>query len=345
MKRTLHDLLVAAGLDGKAPREIPDDAILILENYGAVPPAVQKSGYYVWNRGFNFVVLGRDGAPDYFCKCRPTADANLERETAVLQALNRDPELRGVVPWVSGARDGEVQLQLSEFLPGSPYEQAVPRLTERAWVESLTQILGVARTVSTRATNLLPALLTAPVSLHVAAANALTQLGGAGVAADVLESIDRALAGAGSLPPLLQHGDLWPGNVLWHRGSWRLLDFETFGIVQTPLYDVCHFVRNCWSLREPRAAATTTWMARLPSGAQDAELCRRIMLREARQLQLTPVQATGVLLYYVVDVTAQLIRRGAPQVAWAPLIREVLAAADLLRGGAALEQAVFLEPL
>jgi len=343
MKRKLRELLVAADLDGDLTREIRDDGILTLENYGAIPPAVRRSGYYVWNRGFNVLLLGRDDAPRYFCKCRPIADANLERETSVLHALNHDPELRSVVPRTRGARDGEVQLQLSEFMPGRPYEYTLPGMTERAWVESMAQILGVARTVSTRAAHLLPGLLTepAPVMLRVAAADALTELGAAGVAEDVLQRLDRGLARAGSVPPVLQHGDLWPANVLWHEGSWRLLDFEIFGIVQIPLYDVCHFVRNCWSLREPHAAAAATWVARLASDARDADLCRRAILREARNLGLEPAQAAGVLAYYVVDLTAQLIRRGTPRVAWDPLVREVRAAADLLHGGATLHDAVF----
>src|SRR5438309_489902 len=209
-------------------REIPEDGILIVENYGAIPPAVRRSGCYVWNRGFNVVLLGRDDAPRYFCKCRPIADANLERETAVLRALHSDPELCTIVPRASGARDSEVQLQLNEFVTGWPYERALPRLTELAWVESMAQILSVARMVSRRATDLLPSLLTtpAPAPLCVAAANALRELGAVGLAADVLQGLERALAGAGAVPPLLQHGDLWPGNVLWHHGSWRLLDFE-----------------------------------------------------------------------------------------------------------------------
>src|SRR5207302_1801795 len=191
-------------------------------------------------------------------------EANLERETAGLRALHSDPELCTIVPRASAARDSEVQLQLNEFVTGWPYERALPRLTELAWVESMAQILSVARMVSRRATDLLPSLLTtpAPAPLCVAAANALRELGAVGLAADVLQGLERALAGAGAVPPLLQHGDLWPGNVLWHHGSWRLLDFEVFGIVQTPLYDVCHFVRNCWTLREPRVAGHATTAVR-----------------------------------------------------------------------------------
>ena len=162
MKRSLRQLLIAADLDGDLTRDMPHDGILILENYGAIPPAVRKSGYYVWNRGFNILLLGRDDVPRYFCKCRPIADANLARETSVLLTLNRDPELRPVVPRTSGARDEEVQLQLSEFMSGEPYERTLPGLTQQAWLESMGQILGVARMVSARATKLLPDLVTAP---------------------------------------------------------------------------------------------------------------------------------------------------------------------------------------
>src|SRR3989440_6747384 len=158
MKRKLRELLAAAGLDGHLVGAIRDGGLLILQNYGAIPPAVRKSGYYVWNRGFNVLLLGPDNAPRYFCKCRPIADANLERETTVLQALQRDPELCPVVPRTSGARDREMQLQLGEVMTGRPYEYTVPRLTERAWVASMGQILDVARTVATRAGSLLPGL-------------------------------------------------------------------------------------------------------------------------------------------------------------------------------------------
>jgi len=343
MKRKLRELLTAAGLDGDPVGEIRDGGFLILQNYGAIPPAVRKSGYYVWNRGFNVLLLGPDNAPRYFCKCRPIADANLERETTVLQAFNRDPDLRTVVPRTSGVRDGEVQLQVGEFIRGRPYEYTVARLTERAWVASMGQILDVARTVSTRAGSLLPGLLSAPApaTLRAAATDALTELGAAGLAEDALQVLDRALARAGSVPPLLQHGDLWPANVLGHHETWWLLDFETFGIVQVPLYDVYHFVRNCWTLREPDAAASTAWVTRLASDAPDAELCRRTILYQARQLGLGPTEAAGVLAYYVVDVTAQFMRRGARRTIWEPLMREVRAAADLLRGGAALHDAMF----
>ena len=41
-----------------------------------------------------------------------------------------------------------------------------------------------------------------------------------------------------SLPVIPQHGDLFPGNLLVHEGRWRMVDWESFGIVDFPFYDL-----------------------------------------------------------------------------------------------------------
>src|SRR6266513_549367 len=272
----LSQLLAACSVEGDLVGPIRWSEAVILQNYGAIPPAVGKRGFYVWNRGFNLLLLGRGGVPLYFCKCRPAADHNLGRETAVLKALNRDLELSSVAPWTRGARSGELQLQVSEFVPGDPYALDVPGLGERQWAASMRDILTVARRVSIRAAALLPDFLagTDPVVLHEVAAPSLAELGSAGLGEDQLRALDAAIRRAGTLPRLLQHGDLWPPNILWHQGSWRLLDFESFGRVQVPLYDVHHFVRTCWSLRRRRFEATTGgWLDHLASRDREAALC------------------------------------------------------------------------
>ena len=314
----------------------------MVQNYGTIPPAVEKHGFYVWNRGFNLLLLGRDGVPRYFCKCRPTADHNLARETAVLQALNRDAELSGVAPWTRGARCEELQLQVSEYIPGQSYTQTVPRLGENAWTASMGEILALARRVSSRAPSLVPDLLAGAglVALHDGVAEALGELAAAGLSEGQLGALEAALRRAGTLPRLLQHGDLWPANVLWHRGSWRLLDFESFGRVQVPLYDVYHFVRTCWFLRQPRLDVAGAWLDCLASDDGAADPCRRTMRREARELGLNAAQAIGALVYYLVDIAAQFHKRGLPRSFWEPLALEVRRVADALNAGTPLEELV-----
>ena len=41
-----------------------------------------------------------------------------------------------------------------------------------------------------------------------------------------------------SLPVIPQHGDLFPGNMLSDRGHWRVLDWESFGNIDLPFYDL-----------------------------------------------------------------------------------------------------------
>jgi Phosphotransferase enzyme family len=41
-----------------------------------------------------------------------------------------------------------------------------------------------------------------------------------------------------TLPVIPQHGDLYDGNLLHHRGAWRVIDWETFGAVDLPAYDL-----------------------------------------------------------------------------------------------------------
>jgi len=222
----------------------------------------------------------------------------------------------------------------------------LPRLSQRNWAASMGEILAMARRLSTRATLLLPHLLAdpRPVALHEAAAGGLTELAAAGLGDSLLRLVNAGLQRADPVPRLLQHGDLWPGNVLWHQGTWRLLDFEIFGRIQVPLYDVCHFVRTCWSLREHGSEEPTAWVDRVLWDARDAQPCRSMIRREACALGLTATQAAGALLYYLVDIAAQFRRRGLPRESWQPLIQDVRRAAEALAAGISLEDVVWGRP-
>lgn len=41
-----------------------------------------------------------------------------------------------------------------------------------------------------------------------------------------------------SLPVIPQHGDLFPGNLLVHNERWHVVDWESFGVVDFPFYDL-----------------------------------------------------------------------------------------------------------
>jgi thiamine kinase-like enzyme len=41
-----------------------------------------------------------------------------------------------------------------------------------------------------------------------------------------------------ALPAIPQHGDLFPSNILTHRREWYVVDWESFGMVNLPFYDL-----------------------------------------------------------------------------------------------------------
>ncbi len=65
-----------------------------------------------------------------------------------------------------------------------------------------------------------------------------------------------------SLPVIPQHGDFFSGNLLLHKEHWHIVDWETFGFVDLPLYDLFTF---CLSLLRAGAGNPETWPASLPS--------------------------------------------------------------------------------
>lgn len=68
----------------------------------------------------------------------------------------------------------------------------------------------------------------------------LAQFGqSASVADECARLLDRANASwLDSQPVIPQHGDLFPGNLLHYGQQWHVLDWESFGIVDLPFYDL-----------------------------------------------------------------------------------------------------------
>jgi hypothetical protein len=105
----LRDL--ARQLDGAAADW--HDAI-VQQNYGAVPIGSARAGELPSLRGFNLLLLARDGTPRHFAKCRPLAADELARETAVVRQLSASAAgrrhsgmSRQALAWFSfGARNG-----------------------------------------------------------------------------------------------------------------------------------------------------------------------------------------------------------------------------------------------
>ena len=345
MNQELRELLAIARIDGGNGAAVTGSdwsRIVLLKNWGGIPPLRRLANTYLESCGFNFLLLGPDGAPTHFCKCRPATSMALQHEIAVLAALSHDAELSRAVPKTWGVRSGGLQLLISAYVPGTPFDHTVARLSAGQWAGTMSQILAVTRRVAQRAAETLPNLLGRgePIGLREAARGSLAYLESVGLGRGSLRSLETALGAGGTLHGSPQHGDLWPSNVVHSGGSWWLLDFEVFGEVQVPLYDVCHFVRTCSDLRygAGRRATAGRWIDRLMAGGAESEACRGTIAAVARQHALGPREVVGALAYYLIDVATQFHKRGGPRWYWEPHVLEVKRLAEVLGAGVDLER-------
>ena len=111
-----------------------------------------------------------------------------------------------------------------------------------AWAKSVREILSATDLVCSRAAALMPELLNRETSVELSkiAAPYLTHLRSAGMSSKWVRALEATVDVANPARPRIQHGDLWPSNIIRGRRGWCLLDFEMFGAIQVPLCDVYH---------------------------------------------------------------------------------------------------------
>lgn len=344
MNSTLVEMLTAAGEQTRTstgtaagvPELRDSDAwrrVLVVNNLGAVP-GDQTCGDIVANRGFNFVVLDEHGRPAFFCKCRPRSAA-YEGPSSLAARLSRVPELADIVPRTWSVHTDIMDMEVSRYLRGDLLERRVAAMGTPALGAAFTDILAAAATISSHAARLEPCLLDgAPdVALIDAAEWILEALVDAGVESPRISTLARALTVAGRIPRALQHGDLWPRNALLAAGHWHILDFEQYGRVQIPLYDVLHLVMTSWHARRGPRRGRSTWLGDLTRANAESDVYRAALRRSGQQAALTPLQAGGALVYYFADIAARMCRRGVSASYTAPYLLEVRRLAEWIDDG------------
>jgi hypothetical protein len=344
MNRELLRLLDSVRADATSGRALRWDDVLIVQNTGPVAGAARPEGDFTWNRGFNFVLLNRDGAPTHYCKCRTVPNEQMAVETVILEALGADRLIRHLVPYASAAQGEHLQLQISTYLPGVPFSEVIGQLSEQEWLAATRHILESADAVSARAIAVVPQLHDAgstPLMLDEAARPHLEYLASVGMYPEHLDALTGALHRAGEVRGWPQHGDLWPGNVLWDRGAPRLIDFEIFGEIHVPLYDVLHWLRVCFGFRPDAVSPDRPRLAWVDALAHDTPAVRKsraLISMSARRRRLNSRGTVGALVYYVVDIAARIHRRGTAGAAPSRMLSEVERLAELLLEGVPLEQ-------
>lgn len=342
MKSRLQALLQDIHLpDGRTGGAFDWDQIMIVENIGRVPAPVSIAGDFLWNRGFKVLLLDRAGVPVYICKCRAPSDVWLRRETEIRALLCADLRLKYVIPWTSGIRTDEIQLQISRYVDGSLYDTLVPTLSLAGWVASIRSILQGANLACTTYEELSDTEYGKTLHTLDVAEPFLKDLASAGVSRSALEPIEDCLRRTTPVRAMVQHGDLWPRNIIHDGESWWLLDFEYLGETRVPLYDVYQLLRTCVLLRHRQpSGAEPTWFDCMSSGDPLALSTRELVRSAAASLGVQADQAMGCLACYLVEITGRLLRRRAPAKFCRSFVTELEHVGTAIKKGVDLE-AVF----
>lgn len=344
MNRELSNLLAQCDPCGQ-PASGAWHHFLVLKNKGGIPAPDSQAPDFRWHRGFNVVLLDKRGRPVRYCKCRPGSDERLRYENAVLDALSPDPSLARIIPRTRGAAKGDLQIQVSVYVPGVVFESMLPGMNLARWKASTCEILMAACLVSDRARATLPRFRqsAAHISPFEAASQALAQLASWETDPENLRLLETVLRRTPPLPRSPQHGDLWPANVLRYEDAWWILDFEVFGKVEVPMYDVYHLVRTGMGSRESKAGASS-WVDRMAQQDAAARCSRDVIRKMAGHYGLSREQAVGAAVFFIVHVAAAFRTSKKRTGVWRPLMAEVDRLAARLQAGSALDSMLLGPP-
>ena len=329
MNDELRALLTLLGVEGL---ESPDawKRVLMVLNHGCVPA---RHGMPDW--GFKLLILDDQGRPEWFGRCSWTSRVEMERETTVLEALTADPYGRERIPEVRTGHTPRLFLQISRHLGVRAYGGALPRRSPRQWSDDVAGIVDVSEALMARATVLLPELRThSTADARQSSVRAdLARITAAGVSSEALSGVAAALDRVRDLPFTLQHGDLWPANVLRRDGRWWLIDFAECGFVWVPLYDVFHMLHNA------PPAARHAWYGSEHERVMDEWSRTRwsLLRRFAGALGLSRRDVGTCLVFYLVHLAAYRLRPGVPLMWSTRLLESIERVGRQLAAGAEVE--------
>jgi len=336
MNAELRRLLVEAGYALAGSRDA-EGRILVINNQGSIPPSRDVPRDFA-QKGFKLLLLGENGKPTHFARCGATDDHALAREGEILERLCRVPSLERTVPHTRTARSSMLQVQLNAYIAGRLYQQSFGRRSPRRWQEEVAEIMEVRWHVSTQAAATMPKLLVGGplVRLVDEAGPQLAKLRESGVASRDIVAVEQALADGGELPRVLQHGDLWPGNVIRAGGSWWLIDFAEFAQVQVPMYDLFHMLQ--YNPGRTRADTRHAWFTFGEGAIQDqwTAASRAIVHGHAKKRGYQPSQVGAALVHYLVHISAYRLREGVLRQYGEMYVKELSRVAGELRRGASL---------
>ncbi len=339
MNPELRALLGRLALPGAGEPDLWRRTVM-LKNYGSIPMGPGQTADSA-TLGFLLLFLDEHGKPAHYAKCRPLEDDGFRRECRVIDGLHEDPVVGEYVLQARTGRSVHLRAHVSRHLEVPRLDRQMQDRTPERWKRTTRQVVGAASAVCVRAGEVLPDLAPdeATLLLDEEGRSRMPALLEAGVDREVLDRLVDELAGV-TVPPVTQHGDLWPGNVFWRSdGTGRLVDLERLGVVEVPLFDAFHML---WSSARIRGdAGGGPWIPFHepgPTRRRDSwrEAAREVVWAEAERLPLDREQVGGALVFAVLEMAAHRCRAGAPDWFRDPLLRDLERLSGWLSDGSRL---------
>jgi hypothetical protein len=325
VNRDLRSLLSALG--------VASASAVMLYNKTAIP----RRGGSVSERGFRLLLLDDGGSVRFFCKCAPAEARGLARDVEVVSCFSADPSLAGrLVLMHSGTASG-IRVAATRFTSEGDWFQSgrLRRMATAEWFRLMSEILLHMDHIADRAGSLLT-----PSERADAQLDHDRWFASFGLEGDMVVALRAMLTRALSLPFRAQHGDLWASNILGTLEDWRIIDFESYGDVQVPLYDACHLVRTGNDIRQ-HDGLVTTWLERMKRGDAESAAGRSLLRSAAERAGLASEMRVAAACHYVVDFAARIAKRDGPAVTQRRFAAEVRAFGKALLTNEPLDDILF----
>ena len=119
--------------------------IVMVQNFAALPAKRLDEGDVMATRGFNALVLDRQGSPTFYCKCRPPT-TQWVRQTDLCARMSMEPALRQMMPCAWGVSSTDLLMSISTFVPGRLFESMVSWMRAAKLGVALREILQAMET-------------------------------------------------------------------------------------------------------------------------------------------------------------------------------------------------------
>jgi len=312
MNRELTDCLRSIGFL-RAEDPLAWQRVAIVVNYGRVPARLGEL-----DKGFKLLLLNESGETSWFARCGWAAPDAMEREVQLLEVLGQDSHAKLHIPESRWARGPKLFLQASRYLGDNTYRSLLAGRSALQWAQDIEEILALSERLMRTAQRLHRPFTNPPSAAErrLQVERDLATLETNGLTSISARALQRALEGAEHLPAELQHGDLWPANILRAENRWWLIDFTESGMVWSPLYDLLHLLAYAPTER------ATPWYATLSNGNAWTRARNRIF-RNALGKRGFDAQTGGVCLaYYVTHLAAYRLRPGVSRGLGAAMLTE-----------------------